>query len=836
MTDWKKFMYTGPLTTTEKTSKSTANTKKTKTATKTAKSEKPGKDRGRKAPRIVIDDSDEAEPEVARPPRRRLMQGLRPSAFPSGQSSPPSSSSTSHGQVSTKATTPEEPITVPSDSDDGAEFDDNEASDSDEDARLLKLMNDLSLSDLAALTGASEADLKLVIKKRPFTSTNAVLKVSKIKEGRGKQKKQKVEVGGAIVEKTRSFMQSIETVDKVVQESEKRASFLRGQIDSWGIDASGRKRTASPGMENTSKQNGTSADAFVHAPPSSMSEDLPMHDFQIFGVNWMSLLFRNGYGGILADDMGLGKTCQVIGLMARMLDDHENGVLEDYPFPNLIIVPPSTLDNWVSEFEKFAPDLNVMKYSGSRAVRTDIAEELADDPHAYHCVVTSYSQFSQKEDINNLNRLGINAAIFDEGQVLKNPTTLQYQRLQRLEARWRLLLSGTPIQNHLMEMISLLSFVDPALFRDRMESIQYVFDHKIHTRNLSNTALLYGERVNRARSILEPFILQRRKDQVGQNLPPKTHSIVYCDLPEAQKEWYDGYERMFRSEGGEKKKEKAGNRGSDTNNVWMQLKKAALHPQLFRRHFTDEKLEEMAEILFKTVPHRDLDLQQPKFELLLQDLKDRSDFDLHLYCQDFPGLIGKYDVPRGSWGESGKIMKLLELLAEYKRNGDRVLVFSKFTKVISIIAYVLDDEGIDYCTLTGNSAVGDRQDEINRFQADESIPAFLLTTGAGGTGINLTAANKVVMFDMSSNPQDDRQAENRAHRLGQMRDVEVVHLISRGTVEELIYKTCQKKIELAEKVTNAPGGDSEGKLKEMVREMLEVGETLEEDGEGGDGE
>lgn len=765
------------------------------------------------------------------------MQGLRPRDSSPQPSSPPSSSNASLGigsQVSTKATTPDEsikPITVLSDSDNGGEFDEEEDHlNSDEDAQVLKLMNDLDLNDLAALTGASEADLTILIKKRPFTSLDAVLGVHKIKEGRGKQKKQKVEIGETIVDKTRNFIRSIDGVDKVVAESEERAAFLKKQIGSWDIDASGRKREVSPDSDARTKRNGTSPNAFVHAPPSSMSEDLPMHDFQIFGVNWMSLLFRNGYGGILADDMGLGKTCQVIGLMARMLDDYENGLIEDYPFPNLIIVPPSTLDNWISEFEKFAPGLNVVKYSGSRAARDDIGEELAEDPRAYHCIITSYTQFSQKADLDNMNQLGLNATVFDEGQTLKNPLTLQYRRLQRLRTRWRLLLSGTPIQNHLMEMISLLSFVDPGLFEGRMEAIQYVFDHKIHTRNLSNTALLYGERVNRARSILEPFILQRQKDQVGQNLPRKTHSIVYCDLPEAQKEWYDKYENMFRSEPSSRRKDAAGTRGNDTNNVWMQLKKAALHPQLFRRHFTDDTVHKMAKILFDSVPHKELDLAQPKFELLLEDLKSRSDFDLHLYCQDFPSLLKKFDVPKGSWGESGKIKKLLELLAEYRANGDRVLIFSKFTKMIDIIAYVLNDEGIDYSMLTGNSAVGDRQREIDRFQSHEDITAFLLTTGAGGTGINLTAANKVVIFDMSSNPQDDRQAENRAHRLGQKREVEVVHLISRGTVEELIYKTCQKKIELAEKVTNASGGDSEGKLKEIVKEMLEGGETLEDDG------
>jgi len=788
--------------------------------------------RGNRAKKNVVLDSDESEEEEEEeeeepiaPRRRRLMRGLRPGQeSQSTLSSPPSSSRDSStptsSQRSTKATTPEVPITILSDSDED-EFDSKEDDTprTDEDVRLLKLLNDLDLKDLAALTGAPEADLKLLIKKRPFASIASVESVCKIKEGRGKQKRQKVEIGEAIIDKTRNFMRSISMVDKVVSESEARAAFIKKQLDLWHIDAYGQKKKG---------KSASSGSDFVDKQPSSMSKETPMHDFQVFGVNWMNLLFKNSYGGILADDMGLGKTCQVVGLLARMLDDYDNEVTKDWPFPNLIVVPPSTLDNWILEFKKFAPDLNVMKYSGSRAERDDIAEELAEDPEHYHAIVTSYTQFSQKEDLRNLNSLGINAAIFDEGQILKNPTTLQYGRLHQLRTKWRLLISGTPIQNHLMEMISLLNFVDPELFRDRMEAIRYVFDHKIHTRNLTNTALLYGERVSRARSILEPFILQRQKDQVGQNLPKKTHSIIYCDLPPAQKEVYDKYEKMFRTEPSARMKEAVGARGNDMNNVWIQLKKAALHLQLFRRHFSDETTEEMADILFNRVPYKELDLAEPKIHLLLQDLKSRSDFDLHLYCQDFLPLLRKFDVPKGSWKESGKIKKLLELIEGYRKNGDRVLVFSKFTKIIEILSYVLSHDDIEYCMLTGASAVGERQKEINRFQKNADIPVFLLTTGAGGTGINLTGANKVIIFDMSSNPQDDRQAENRAHRLGQTRPVEVIHLIARGTVEELIYKACQKKIELAEKVTNAGGGDTEGQLKAIVREMMDENDQGED--------
>jgi SWI/SNF-related matrix-associated actin-dependent regulator 1 of chromatin subfamily A len=803
--------------------------------------------------------SSDSEDEIVTAPapvqRRRLIQGRRPR-----EPSPASSCQLQSTPTlpSTQVTTPEEklpgcilldnPSDELPDESEGEPLADLDSGSEDYEAResspavdegqqdhLLTLMNELEMNDLMALTAEKEAHIKLLIKARPFASVADVEKVCKWTEARGPRKRQRIDIGEDIVEKTRSFMRAIEKVDKVVAESEKRAAFIKAEIAKWGMNASGGKHSVSPESSRSGSPHASSLTkktttktmgrtvSFAPTQPPLMSKELPMHDFQVFGVNWMNLLFTNGYGGILADDMGLGKTCQVIGLMARMKDDWENDRLEERPFPNLIVAPPSTLDNWMAEFKKFAPTLQVVKYSGTQSARLEIADELAEDDSC-EVIITSYSQLSQIEDIKALNCLGLNAAIFDEAQQLKNPNTLQYDRLRRLRTAWRLLLSGTPIQNHLMEMISMLSFVDRDLFADGEEDIRYVFDHKIHTRNFSNTALLYGERVDRARSILEPFILQRRKGQVGQNLPPKTHSIVYCDLPEEQKVMYDRYETYFRSEPSQRPNgSKIATRGNDMNNVWMQLKKAALHLQLFRRHFTDEMVTKMADILFANVPSRDLDLAQPKKSLLLDDLKSRSDFDLHLYCQDFRGLLKEFDIPEASWTESGKAKKLLELVESYKSNGDRVLVFSKFTKVVEILSYALTHRGIKHCLLTGETKVGERQDAINQFQTNPDITVFLLTTGAGGTGINLTGANKVIIFDMSSNPQDDKQAENRAHRLGQTRPVEIIHLIAKDTIEELIYKTCQKKIELADKVTNAhaSAGDDESRIRAAVKEMLE---------------
>lgn len=370
-------------------------------------------------------------------------------------------------------------------------------------------------------------------------------------------------------------------------------------------------------------------------------------------------------------------------------------------------------------------------------------------------------------------------------------------------------------------MTSLLNFINPEMFSGYMDHILYIFNQKVTIRDVTNGAFLYTERVRRARTILEPFILQRRKDQVLSDMPQKICNVVHCEMSESQKEVYADYEELFKMEPSQRTKRARG-RQNDQNNCWMQLRKAALHPLLFRRHFDDKKVKKMAEILMANVPQTDL--RQPDIKHLIQELKDSSDFQLHLWCRDYSYLLKEFDIPTEAKLDSGKVQKLLELIEQYQKNGDRVLVFSKFSRLIDVLQEVLALQGIDHRVLRGDTMVADRQTLIDEFNDDPSIPVFLLTTGAGGTGINLTAANKVIIFDQSDNPQDDIQAENRAHRLGQKRDVEIIRFIASHTIEELIYKACQKKIELANKVTGAfeeSNDQIEKNLEQEVRKMME---------------
>ena len=668
--------------------------------------------------------------------------------------------------------------------------------------RVLNYLNGCDTIQLIGIANVKEESAREMLAHQPFDDIEAARNVT-ISQKRGKKKSSKVAIGEEVVSAVKSYVRALDGIDHIMAVCETQADMIKGSTSTWVMDTTGQPRSDTGDEKPLTPRSIEGSSKLVELPvgqPKRMDGNCTMKSFQVYGLNWLFLLYQLGRGGILADDMGLGKTCQVISLICTIVEDWERRgkrMGEDAPWPNLIIVPPSTLANWKAEFERFAPGLTVTLYQGSQPIRDEIAETILEDPLEHHVILTSYTQVSRLDDITNLRRFNVNAAIFDEGHKMKNPKTKLYKDLIRVTAHWRLILSGTPVQNNLMEMISLLQFVEPDLFQDHYDDLEALFNQKFSLTAVSQGALLYGERVARARSILEPFILQRKKEQVLKDLPPKTSRVVYCEMDENQASIYRDYERRFRKTDSSQSLPQDG-RNNDNNNVWMQLRKSAIHPQLFRRLFSDAKVEKMAKVLMAEVPQSEL--RQPNIVHLTNELKALSDFELHVWCRDFKCIRG-FDVADGSWAESAKVQTLLDLIREYQANGDRALVFTRYAKVIELLSECLASEGVEHLTLQGSTDVSERQELINQFTFDETIPVFLLTTGSGGTGINLTAANKVIIFDQSDNPQDDVQAENRAHRLGQTRAVEIVRLISKNTIEELVYKACQKKLELANKVT-----------------------------------
>ncbi|KAH8841853.1 hypothetical protein MCOR27_004940 [Pyricularia oryzae] len=738
-------------------------------------------------------------------PRRRLQQGRRPQASP--VSSP----------VKARSEEEEEPIAITDDDDtdeEGYSSSENHIDPVDKAARALKYLNECELNGLLAICGSSKAKkdaARAMIENRPFRSLAAAKKVSVTAQTKGRKSKAELqEVGEDIVYDVSKFIKSLDAIDEVVATCEEEGVRMKSITDHWCMDSRGSSRTGKQSLP-------------IPREPKLLQGRCTMKSYQIYGLNWLNQLYQHKFGCILADDMGLGKTCQIISFIAHIVESYNPQVDEVRPWPNLIVVPPSTLDNWQVEFEKFAPGVKVTMYHGKD--REWLADEIKSDPAEHHVVLTTYTQLGrtgERDHTKIISKIRPNVAIFDEGHNLKNSKTKLYKDLCRITANWRVMLTGTPVQNNLMEMINLLNFIQPELFDGRVETLKDLFDQKVTLQEVSNGAMLFSDRVRRARSILEPFILQRQKEHVLGGFPPKTSRVLYCDMDAAQLKIYNEYRDRFRT--GKDGSRAAGGAAiasrtsNDQNNVWIQLRKAAIHSQLFRRHFTDKKVAEMGDMLMRKVPQSRL--KQDNKQHLIAELMDLSDFELHVWCVDEP-CIKKFDVEKDSWMESGKVQKLLELLRQFRKNGDRALIFTRFAKVIEILTECLSTAEVPHLTFQGSTAVDMRQDLIDEFNENKDLTAFLLTTGAGGTGINLASANKVIIFDQSDNPQDDVQAENRAHRFGQTRPVEVIRLISRDSIEELVYKACQKKLELAKRVTGTElPVASEVDVEAEVRQMM----------------
>ncbi|KAI2464481.1 SNF2 family N-terminal domain-containing protein [Annulohypoxylon bovei var. microspora] len=767
----------------------------------------------------------EPEPETVPRPRRRLVRGRRQESPPlitipsdSEQDAPPNKKRKlqsarevvsdakpieSKKRKAEKQLEPE-PESLPDSVTEDEYEDTNSPEPSEQEANVLNYLNTCTSEALGRMIG-SGPNAKIMVSARPFKNITAAQKVSRVEKGKSKAKSRTVAIGEDIVEKLTSWMEACEAATAVINECDKRGQDINLSMSTWALDKNGMPRTDAEGLE----------DLPIKGKPELMSESINLKAYQLLGLNWMQLLHSKGYSGILADDMGLGKTCQVISFIAHLVKS-ERDPNTRAPWPNLIVVPPSTYENWISEFEKFAPDVEVLAYSGKsrREIRPRDAQE-------YHVVLTTYPQVErQREDLKWLQKINPYAAIFDEGHRLKNQDTLIYRQMMQVPTEWRLILSGTPVQNNLKELLTILRFIEPSLFEETsFETLNTIFEAKVASKDVLNFAALASERVDRARAVMAPFILQRRKEDVL-DLAKKTERLEIVGMHDTQKDIYDSIKGKYLLPNGVKSKE---------SHPWMQLRKAAIHHQLFRHHFTDNKVGKMVDILWKKCSEDELGVQSKQSrhkERLLEELMGKSDFQLHLWCKDFEQYIGHLDIPDRSWEESPKVQKLLELVRGYMKTGDRVLVFSRFEMVVDILRETLHHAGIKYCCLTGAMDTAARFPECQEFTNNLDIPVFLLTTGAGGTGLNLTAANKIILFDQSDNPQEDVQASNRAHRIGQTRDVEVIRLITEKSVERLIYNSCVKKLVLASRVERqfAAEDEEEVSVEEHCKKLMLLGE------------
>ena len=693
-------------------------------------------------------------------PRRRLVQGRKHPSSPASKSSPskelsvigPSSPNRNYSSESGA-----------SDSGIGSE------SDPELEIKVLKFFNTCSGTDLADIAMTSSEIARTLLTHRPFHSLVEIRQISSnVSSETAKRRIPKKPIGDKIVDKCLDMWTGYEAVDKLVKRCEEISKPLKADMETWGVNIFG---AASDGeLELTSFSNDESPrDSGIGTPrsislsdpedgdvrkggrrhglfpqPSNMAKDIRLKDYQIVGINWLSLLFEKKLSCILADDMGLGKTCQVIAFFAYL---HEKGVKG----PHVVIVPGSTLENWLREFSVFCPQLHVMPYYASQSERPGIQLQILDSRDTLNVVITTYTLAKQKDDNKFLRKLNPVVCVYDEGHLLKNSKSAGYDAFMRISPQFRLLLTGTPLQNNLKELTSLLGFILPEIFKEHSQDLEAIFSHKAKTSGDSHAALLSDQRIARAKSMMTPFVLRRKKHQVLRHLPAKTRRIEHCDLSSTQIELYNTEKKkasriLTARAAGEKT-------GNETSNIMMALRKASIHPLLFRRLYDDVMLGRMSKVIVQ-----EEQFQESNIDLIYEDMQVMTDMELHRLCEANPRTMSPYLLRNDEWMDSGKISKLASLLKAYKENGDRVLVFSQFTMVLDILESVMETLGMRFFRLDGRTNINERQTMIDQFYEEKDITVFLLSTKAGGAGINLACSNKVIIFDSSFNPQDDIQA------------------------------------------------------------------------------
>lgn len=780
-------------------------------------------------------------------PRRRLVQGRRVPSSPS----PPASPIAPAPPVQKPVPVKQKVICLESDeepefSDSGASSASNveEEDTSELEEGLLEFINSCSAAELADLSHQSPDVAAAIIAARPFRSLGQVRAVSVDAppvSQRGKQKTTRKLTSDKVVDICLEMWTGYQAVDELVSRCEKLGERITTEMKKWGFnifgiakggeleltslddaqsDSSSLRDSGIGTPSSTTADEDDDADVKIIEPrrgktqllkkPGIMAEDIELKDYQVLGLNWLNLLWSKKLSCILADDMGLGKTCQVISFLSHLKETRVRG-------PHLIIVPGSTLENWLREFKTFSPSLVVEPYYGSQKERADQRAQLEDDIRKIDVIVTTYDIARPPDDNKFLRRIKPTVCVYDEGHMLKNSMSARYTQLMRIPAQFRLLLTGTPLQNNLQELASLLAFIMPDLFAERHEDLAYIFKYKAKTTDADHASLLSVQRIARARSMMTPFVLRRKKHQVLKYLPSKTRRVERCRMTPEQQEIYNKHLSEQRKILADRA---AGRPNKNNANNMMKLRQAAIHPLLLRHIYDDDKIRKMSRACIK-----EPELSKSDPNVVFEEMQFYSDWSLHKLCEKHPKTLKRYALHNEEWMRSGKVQKLAELLKKHVKNGDRTLIFSQFTSMMDILEQVLETLDIQFFRLDGATPISERQDMIDEFYADESIPVFMLSTKSGGAGINLACANKVVIFDSSFNPQEDVQAENRAHRVGQKREVEVVRLISTGTIEEQIYKLGESKLALDERVAGEAGSEEGAKKVEkegqaMVEKML----------------
>ncbi|TXG71780.1 hypothetical protein EZV62_000359 [Acer yangbiense] len=511
----------------------------------------------------------------------------------------------------------------------------------------------------------------------------------------------------------------------LLQQTELFAHFAKGDQSASQKRVKGRGRHASKVTEEEEdeeylkeEEDGLSNTRLLTQPSCIQGK---MRDYQLAGLNWLIRLYENGINGILADEMGLGKTLQTISLLGYL---HE---FRGITGPHMVVAPKSTLGNWMNEIRRFCPTLRAVKFLGNPEERRHIREDLLVAGKFDVCVTSFEMAIKEK---TCLRRFSWRYIIIDEAHRIKNENSLLSKTMRLYNTNFRLLITGTPLQNNLHELWSLLNFLLPEIF-----SSAETFDEWFQISGDNDQQ----EVVQQLHKVLRPFLLRRLKSDVEKGLPPKKETILKVGMSQMQKQYYKALlqkDLEVVNAGGERKR---------LLNIAMQLRKCCNHPYLFQGAEPGP-----------------------------------------------PYTTGDHLITN-----AGKMVLLDKLLPKLKERDSRVLIFSQMTRLLDILEDYLMFRGYLYCRIDGNTGGEDRDASIESFNTPGSEKfVFLLSTRAGGLGINLATADVVILYDSDWNPQVDLQAQDRAHRIGQKKEVQVFRFCTEYTIEEKVIERAYKKLAL----------------------------------------
>ena len=475
-----------------------------------------------------------------------------------------------------------------------------------------------------------------------------------------------------------------------------------------------------------------------------------MRQYQAEGLNWLNFLQTAGLGGCLADDMGLGKTIQTLALLQHNKENIKpESVSGSEPRANLfgatgtrltslIIVPASLIYNWENEIKRFVPGMAAYSHKGNQRKKS------ISWFRNFDIIISSYH--TVRQDIDLLSSFTFHYIILDESQMIKNPGSALYRTMTRLKSEFKLVLTGTPVENSLTDLWSQLNFVNPGLLGD-LSFFRREFARPIEKEGDDQQEV-------KLRKIIKPFILRRTKEMVAGDLPPLTEQTVFCDMTEEQYKLYEEEKSSVR------------------NSILKSIETTGI--------------EKSAIVVLQG----------------LMKLRQISNHPVMAYEEYQSG--------------SGKFETVLQDMESVISEGHKILVFSSFVKHLSLYADELTGKRIKFSMLTGAST--NREKIVNSFQDDPGNRIFLISLKAGGVGLNLTAADYVFILDPWWNPASEMQAMNRAHRIGQDKNVFMYKYITTNSIEEKITRLQEKKSKLADIFIT-----SNNPLKDIdIKQILEI--------------